>query len=141
MEKNCKNAATELERNWPEDYPHENGCYQNKCSMCGNLFLGMKRRPICKLCFATASADYTKMDTHASAEKVERFEKVEISEGMQELKIYQYQAKRIEDAFRLVANNLKSHTKESCLDRDVMWCWQTIKNILEGKIDERVERF
>jgi len=57
MEKNCKNAATELERNWPEDYLHENGCYQNKCKICGSFFLGHKRRPVCKVCFNAASAD------------------------------------------------------------------------------------
>ena len=64
-----------------------------------------------------------------------------VSEGMQELKIYQYQAKRIEDAFRIVSNHFHSQHKKTCLDRDITWCWQTIKNILEGKINERVERF
>jgi predicted phosphodiesterase len=40
----------EQERNWPEDFNHENGNYQNKCCCCDNLFMGHKRRPICKKC-------------------------------------------------------------------------------------------
>lgn len=37
-------------RNFPEDFPHENGCYQCQCGDCGNGFLGHKRRVRCKLC-------------------------------------------------------------------------------------------
>lgn len=40
------------EGNWTEDFPHENGNYQNKCRECGNEFLGHKRRVVCKLCFS-----------------------------------------------------------------------------------------
>lgn len=59
---------------------------------------------------------------------------------MKELKIYEFQAKQIEDTFRMVANILKSRTKETCLDRDVMVSYKMIQNVLEGKIDEHVER-
>lgn len=38
------------ERDWPEDFPHENGVYNNWCSACKKNFLGHKRRFICKLC-------------------------------------------------------------------------------------------
>jgi len=38
------------ERDWTEDFPHENGNYTNKCSNCGEYFFGHKRRPLCKLC-------------------------------------------------------------------------------------------
>jgi hypothetical protein len=59
---------------------------------------------------------------------------------MKELKIYEFQAKQIEDTFRIVARVLESKSKETCLDRDVMVSWQMIKNVLEGKIDEHVNR-
>lgn len=38
---------------------------------------------------------------------------------MKELKIYEFQAKQIEDTLRIVARTLNSKTKETCLDRDV----------------------
>ena len=59
---------------------------------------------------------------------------------MQELSIYEFQAKRIEDTLRLVANTLKSHSKETCLDRDVMQSWEFIKNVLNKDIDKNVNR-
>lgn len=51
--------------------------------------------------------------------------------GMEELKIYRFQADHIEDALRKVNNVLKCHTKESCLDRDVMQSIEMIKAVLE----------
>ena len=50
---------------------------------------------------------------------------------MKELKIYEFQAKNIEDTLRLVARTLESKSKKTCLDRDIMQSWQTIKNVLE----------
>lgn len=35
---------------WAEDFPHENGNYENRCSDCGICFMGHKRRTICKVC-------------------------------------------------------------------------------------------
>lgn len=45
-------ALTSLvgECDWPEDASHENGGYQNQCHGCGLLFVGHKRRTICKVC-------------------------------------------------------------------------------------------
>lgn len=60
---------------------------------------------------------------------------------MEELTIYEYQAKRIEDTLRMVANVLKSRDKKTSLDRDVMQSWQMIKNVLNKNIDEEVKRF
>ena len=37
-------------RDWPEDYDHENGCYECGCAYCGRTFLGYKRRVVCKVC-------------------------------------------------------------------------------------------
>ena len=59
---------------------------------------------------------------------------------MKELKIYEYQAKQIEDTLRIVARILKSANKETCIDRDVMQSWQMIKNILAEKPEELVTR-
>lgn len=60
--------------------------------------------------------------------------------GMDKLVIYRFQAKQIEDTFRLVNNVLESQKKETSLDRDVIQSWQMIKNVLSGKIDEHVSR-
>ena len=38
------------ERDWTEDFTHENGNYLCKCSICKKDFYGHKRRPICKVC-------------------------------------------------------------------------------------------
>lgn len=59
---------------------------------------------------------------------------------MKELKIYEFQAKRIEDTLRLAARALESQNKETCLDRDVMQSWEMIKNVLAEDIDKRVIR-
>jgi hypothetical protein len=59
---------------------------------------------------------------------------------MKELIIYEFQAKRIEDTLRLAANLLKSHTKETCLDRDIMQSWEMIKNVLNQTPDKFVSR-
>lgn len=42
-------------RNWIEDYPHENGKYQCRCYRCSELFFGHKRRVVCKLCATPTS--------------------------------------------------------------------------------------
>jgi len=36
--------------NWTEDFPHENGNYENVCIRCESHFLGHKRRVVCKKC-------------------------------------------------------------------------------------------
>lgn len=59
---------------------------------------------------------------------------------MKELKIYEFQAKQIEDTFRLVARTLESKSKTTSLDRDVMQSWEMIKNVLSEKIDVHVPR-
>jgi hypothetical protein len=39
------------ERDWPEDFHHENGQYMNKCCHCKKVFCGNKHRVSCKKCF------------------------------------------------------------------------------------------
>ncbi len=43
-------GAIDLDRSWPEDESHENGRYQHRCYACDNLFMGHKRRVVCRLC-------------------------------------------------------------------------------------------
>lgn len=43
------------ERDWPEDYPHENGNYRNVCVRCNEVFHGHKRRYACKSCVGVKS--------------------------------------------------------------------------------------
>ena len=56
---------TELESpgNWTEDFEHENGNYVCKCTICGELFLGHKRRVVCKECFEKMLPDPTSKPT------------------------------------------------------------------------------
>jgi RNase P subunit RPR2 len=39
------------DRDWTEDFHHENGQYMNVCIKCEQTFIGYKRRFICKLCY------------------------------------------------------------------------------------------
>jgi hypothetical protein len=43
-------------RDWVEDFPHENGNYENHCVGCHLSFIGHKRRHICKVCSERAAA-------------------------------------------------------------------------------------
>jgi hypothetical protein len=42
-------------RDWVADRSHENGNYSCTCILCGHLFVGHKRRNVCKECAAAAS--------------------------------------------------------------------------------------
>ena len=59
---------------------------------------------------------------------------------MKELKIYEFQAKQIEDTLRIVARSLESKNKTTCMDRDIMQSWEMIRNVLSGQIDVHVKR-
>lgn len=41
---------TVCDRDWPEDFEHENGEYMNTCCECRNTFAVHKRRVVCKAC-------------------------------------------------------------------------------------------
>ena len=47
---NIANRIQKSERDWTEDFTHENGNYENTCIRCRNSFLGHKRRVVCKKC-------------------------------------------------------------------------------------------
>jgi hypothetical protein len=40
------------ERDWEGDFDKENGQYLNMCCRCNQLFVGYKRRMVCKACAA-----------------------------------------------------------------------------------------
>lgn len=63
------------------------------------------------------------------------------SKGMQKLEIYRFQAESIKDALRIVSNRLNCHTKETCLDRDVMEASEMIQNVLDENINQRTNRY
>lgn len=35
---------------WTEDFKHESGAYHCRCGLCGQMFIGLKRRTLCKPC-------------------------------------------------------------------------------------------
>lgn len=37
-------------QDWTADFSHENGNYQRNCICCKTMFLGHKRRVVCKVC-------------------------------------------------------------------------------------------
>ncbi len=37
-------------RDWPEDFHMENGEYSCRCVGCAEMFVGHKRRMVCKIC-------------------------------------------------------------------------------------------
>lgn len=49
------------EANWTEDFAHENGQYQCLCCKCEKVFMGHKRRTVCKLCAPPLPDDVAKM--------------------------------------------------------------------------------
>lgn len=59
------------ERNWTEDFSHENGNYECICCECGHRFMGHKRRVICRECtkdvqgaVEKASTEYVSIRVH-----------------------------------------------------------------------------
>lgn len=58
---------------------------------------------------------------------------------MEEVTIYKYQLKEIQDALRLTSNIHNCSKKETCHDRVVTRAKKYAENALEGKIDNRVD--
>lgn len=47
---------TDPAKDWSEDFSHENGMYYCRCCHCKSLFIGYKRRVVCRQCSDRASA-------------------------------------------------------------------------------------
>lgn len=45
-----RNIDGNPEKDWPEDWGHENGQYYCRCMYCRDMFIGYKRRVVCKQC-------------------------------------------------------------------------------------------
>lgn len=58
--------------NWHEDAGHENGRYQRECLECGALFVGHKRRHICRKCHHEAKEKHDKMTPEERAALIQR---------------------------------------------------------------------
>ena len=56
---------------------------------------------------------------------------------MEELVIFKYQAKEIENTLRLVANVLGSRKEETCLDRQIMRSTEFIKEVLSKSTENQ----
>lgn len=50
-----------MNKDWVEDFEHENGQYQNMCLGCSAIFLGHKRRHFCKQCADDHILKYNEM--------------------------------------------------------------------------------
>ena len=59
---------------------------------------------------------------------------------MEKLEIYKFQAKDVADTLNAVANLLKSRSRTTCLDREIMVSIQMMYNVLKGTIDVHTER-
>lgn len=56
---------------------------------------------------------------------------------MEELVIFKYQAKEIENTLRLVANVLGSRKEETCLDRQIVRSQEFLKEILTKSTEQK----
>lgn len=45
-----RTPSTQADRNFPDDFMHENGNYHNTCTTCRRGFVGHKRRVTCRAC-------------------------------------------------------------------------------------------
>ena len=68
---------SELERNWIDDFKHENGNYNCICVFCKQDFIGHKRRVVCKVCSdekgLTPKIEQSDKCVHGFPEGEERF--------------------------------------------------------------------
>ena len=44
-------------KDWEEDWGHEDGMYYCRCMRCNEMFIGYKRRVVCKECDALPKTD------------------------------------------------------------------------------------
>lgn len=65
-------AAHGSAHSWPEDFGGENGNYQNECVTCKALFIGHKRRLVCRLCAEEARKRWEAMTEEERQESTAR---------------------------------------------------------------------
>jgi hypothetical protein len=52
------------ERDWVEDFKHENGQYMNRCYKCKLTFIGYRGRFVCRQCFPRPPEEVTKTEAN-----------------------------------------------------------------------------
>lgn len=50
-------SDTNPNKDWQEDWNHENGMYYCRCMVCKEMFIGYKRRVVCKECHSLPKTD------------------------------------------------------------------------------------
>jgi hypothetical protein len=63
---------TDPQRDWPEDFSHENGNYLCRCFMCGSDFRGHKRRIECHKCAESSKAAWEALTPEQQTEQKNR---------------------------------------------------------------------
>lgn len=58
---------------FPEDFEHENGMYQNRCLYCKEIFVGYKRRLTCKVCETIAKESDVQIEERVRRDIVNPF--------------------------------------------------------------------
>lgn len=97
-----------MNRNWLEDFDHENGTYQNTCVKCQATFVGHKRRVVCKICtdLATAQAEVERL-----TECLNEVKRITYGHGCQSLQPFCASC----SAYDIATNGLTDLT--ACIDR------------------------
>ena len=74
-------------RDWPEDavMDTDNGCYENRCCVCGFSFIGHKRRLECKICTVEAQNRWDALTPEQQEAQLQR-NTTEIARWMEEHK-------------------------------------------------------
>lgn len=105
------------EKSWPEDLTHENGNYLCKCVLCGDMFQGHKRRPLCKLCAEGIPRNAIRFDQlHPEVEKFlsDHATIIDISDHNERWYLMPYWLLRKPDGtwYMITFENLPQHLKD-----------------------------
>jgi hypothetical protein len=96
----------QLANDWEEDFKHENGQYEGRCSNCGCRFIGHKRRCVCKACYdraaPTAGAATTSEDARDAARLADRVRDLIASHAADNWPMKKYALEDIEKNIRAI---------------------------------------
>ena len=59
---------------------------------------------------------------------------------MEDIKVPEFVLKKLENTLRLIANTYECYDRESCLDRDIIGCLNSVRKILNGDEITGMER-
>ena len=63
-----------------------------------------------------------------------------INKNMKEIAVPKFVLEKIENTLRLIANSYDSYDRETCLDRDVIGCLNSVRKLLNGEEITGMER-